>query len=448
MQLTTVHPDETSLQPASEVRLCLLGAEPDTTNLGVSALCYSTLSGIARRLPDANITVFDNGWGARGASLYVSGKSFNYTRCGGRMSWRLYRPESYRNMRLNWNLGRLRSPALQALSRAHAALDVSGGDSFCDLYGPRVFHANTAVKHMLLEHGVPLILLPQTYGPFHSPPHRDIARTIVRQASLAWARDNRSFQILKDLLGEHFDPQRHLSGVDLAFGLEPIEPWSIPPTLADWLTHRTRPLIGFNISGLIYNDPHGMIHRYGFKADYRQAVIQLLRLFLTQTDCNILLIPHVLTADHCIESDKDANLAVLTALGRDASWRILPLHGGYGPAEAKWIISHTDWFCGTRMHSTIAALSSAVPTAAISYSIKTAGVFESCNLGHAVANPCILQTPDVVEHLWNSWLHRTTDAQTLADALPSVFRQADQQMNQLAAALTDLTSRSETPRLH
>lgn len=36
---------------------------------------------------------------------------------------------------------------------------------------------------------------------------------------MAWARDERSFDVLKDLLGDAFDPLRHRSGVDVAFGL-------------------------------------------------------------------------------------------------------------------------------------------------------------------------------------------------------------------------------------
>ena len=39
----------------------------------------------------------------------------------------------------------------------------------------------------------------------------------IRQAAMCWARDARSFETLKELLGDYFDPQRHRCGVDVAF---------------------------------------------------------------------------------------------------------------------------------------------------------------------------------------------------------------------------------------
>ena len=51
-------------------------------------------------------------------------------------------------------------------------------------------------------------------------------------------------------------------------------------------------------------------------------------------------------------------------------------------SEVKWCISKLDWFVGSRMHATIAALSSGVPCAAIAYSRKFRGVFAT--LGVAV----------------------------------------------------------------
>ena len=40
----------------------------------------------------------------------------------------------------------------------------------------------------------------------------------------------------------------------------------------------------------------------------------------------------------------------------------------------KWIISRMDLFAGARTHSTIAALSSAVPTLSFAYSMKAKGI--------------------------------------------------------------------------
>jgi polysaccharide pyruvyl transferase WcaK-like protein len=86
------------------------------------------------------------------------------------------------------------------------------------------------------------------------------------------------------------------------------------------------------------------------------------------------------------------------------------------------------------MHSTIAALSSGVPTAAISYSPKTLGVFESCEQGAHVADPCQLTTEEVVDCLWRSWLDRESARETLKAALPGVLQRVEMQMDDIAAA--------------
>lgn len=86
------------------------------------------------------------------------------------------------------------------------------------------------------------------------------------------------------------------------------------------------------------------------------------------------------------------------------------------------------------MHSTIAALSSGVPAAAIAYSPKTLGVFETCGQGAHVADPRpALETDGVVEQLWQSWTVRKEARQSLHATLPAVLRRAEEQMDAIVA---------------
>lgn len=99
------------------------------------------------------------------------------------------------------------------------------------------------------------------------------------------------------------------------------------------------------------------------------------------------------------------------------------------PREVKGLIGKCDWFCGTRMHSTIAALSQGVPTAAVAYSIKTQGVFETCGQGDHVADPRHSSTEDVVAHLLASFDGREAARASLAEHLPDVRQIAQEQMS-------------------
>ena len=88
-------------------------------------------------------------------------------------------------------------------------MDVSGGDSFTDLYGPKRFASMTRQKLMALENGKPLILLPQTLGPFREQANKALAADILRRCAAVFVRDDIAFGVLKDMLGDQFDPKRH-----------------------------------------------------------------------------------------------------------------------------------------------------------------------------------------------------------------------------------------------
>src|SRR5690606_15771286 len=162
----------------------------------------------------------------------------------------------------------------------------------------------------------------------------------------------------------------HRSGGDVAFALRPIEPQgkSVAEPIASWLDDTSVDTIGFNVSGLILKDPQAAREQYGLRADYGQLVAQFLRRVIAESDARIVLVPHVLGG---AESDVPACERVLGELGADARDRVAILPPIYDQSEIKWVISRFDWFCGTRMHSTIAALSTGVPTAAIAYGLKT-----------------------------------------------------------------------------
>ena len=87
----------------------------------------------------------------------------------------------------------------------------------------------------------------------------------------------------------------------------------------------------------------------------------------------ILLIPHVGSDD---PGNDDFNLldSVFKAVSGDFPVPIQVIPDGLGAAELKWIISRCRVFAGARTHSTIAALSSGVPTLSISYSMKAKGI--------------------------------------------------------------------------
>lgn len=421
---------------SEDLNLCFFGAAPDTGNLGVTALCHSTLTGLKRAAPRSVTTVFDNGHGSRWGAEWMGDHALSFVLCGGRPSRRLHQPSTMWNIRQCMRFGGLGNMAAKALLQADAILDVSGGDSFTDLYGVRRFRSNVYPKFLARDFGIPLILLPQTYGPFRSASRRRIARRIVCSARMAWARDEWSFHALQELLGDEFDAERHCCGVDLAFGLPPRPPAkALADTVKDWLRpDREELVVGLNVSGLIYNDPNGAIRRFGLNADYQTIVHSLIERLMVGTSARVLLVPHERDMPRHSHGDHSACRLVARMFKSKYPERICVLEETLDPSEIKHVIAKTDWFCGTRMHSTIAALSSGVPTATIAYSGKAQGVFETCGQGDQVSDPRSMDTEAVLEQVWRSWLERDRSGESLAEHLPGVFETVRRQMNLIVSA--------------
>ena len=424
------------------LRLCLLGASVDTGNEGVSALCLSVLRGVFEREPSAHVTVFDNALGSGTLAASIGGRTFTYQRCGIRPSRRLYLKESLFRVRLAARFGGV-NPVTDALRRADAALDITGGDSFTDLYGSKRFHAGNAAKDVARRLSGGLVLLPQTYGPFRSERAQKQASELVRGAAAAWARDPQSFAVLRNLLDGAFDETRHHSGVDVAFRLGAAEPSHPLPDDVRLVLARSSsgPVVGFNVSGLVYNRADEARHAYGLECDYRAVVHELVGSLVREAGAHVILVPHVHSHrdDFQFESDDDACEAVRSALPEQVRGSVVVLPE-LGAAELKCVISQTDWFCGTRMHSAIAALSSGVPCAALAYSLKTQGVFETCGQGEHVADMRRLDTSSAVRAVMASWRARESARVSLAACLPTTLAAADRQMDEVVAACRRLAA--------
>lgn len=416
-------------QKQNSLHVAFFGASPDTGNQGVNALNESTLSALNQRgVSEASVFGFtpENAFQRRDGESQMTVERFAAFR-----TRRFYRPESLFALRQASKLGGLWHRGSRAFLRSDAILDISAGDSFSDLYGWDRFCSVMEPKMIALETGRPLILLPQTIGPFESPRARQLARHVLQDACQVWARDEESFTELRTILGEAFDPARFRQGVDMAFLLRPQRPDGLPAHLDQWLQRsEAEEVIGLNVSGLIYNSPQDSAKQFGLRADYREVVHRFLDWILRNANARLLIIPHVLTDTAARESDYAAALQVRGQLG-DNSKRVEILSPNYSASELKWIIGKTAWFCGTRMHSTIAALSSGVPAASLSYSMKTRGVFASCRLEDSVFEMRHLKTQDLVDNLIASWKNRQLSRKRLAAELPRVVAQANLQMNEI-----------------
>lgn len=249
-----------------------------------------------------------------------------------------------------------------AVARAISECDVilSGpGDLFSDFYGIGVFGLITSPKLLALGQRKPLILSPQTIGPFKSPRVRSIAAGVMRRCEKVFARDAQSFALAREL-GVTSECAEETA--DLAFRL----PFERP------LRDRSSGIrVGLNVSGLVYAMAVARKLPHDFKADYPSLIHGLIASLVRRQDISVVLVPHVVSGPGLPDDD----LRVTEKLAKQYSLPMAPKFAS--PIEAKSFISGLDLLVGSRMHATIAALSSGVPVAPLAYSSKFRGVYNS-----------------------------------------------------------------------
>ncbi len=334
-------------------------------------------------------------------------------------------------------------PALTEVDACDAVLDVSGGDSFADLYGDWRFRSVSAPKELALELGLPLVLLPQTYGPFARETSRATARRLVLGALQAWARDPRSLAVLAELLGPDLDPARHRCGVDVAFGLPSRAPRDA--SLRDLVLAEREAagvLLGLNVSGLLFHEPAAARARFGLRSDYPALLRSIVSRLLEDPRARVLLVPHVVPPCAPVEADVPACEALRASLPGALAERVAVAPPCSAPDEAKWVVGRCDWFCGTRMHACIAGLSQGVPTVSVSYSDKSPGVFETVGVGDGVLDARALEAGEIVERLGASVAEREPRRRALAGALPGVGERWSGQFEAILAAVRDAAERA------
>ena len=75
--------------------------------------------------------------------------------------------------------------------------DATFGDAFSDIYGVGWNIKTDLIKQLVLKSGTPLILMPQTYGPFSHKYMEKWAVQIINRARLVYTRDDLSAQFIK-----------------------------------------------------------------------------------------------------------------------------------------------------------------------------------------------------------------------------------------------------------
>lgn len=411
------------------LNLVLAGAAIGNGNRGIEALARSVVDSVEHQAPGSTLSILDDGWGVRvPAGPNENGVTTEFV--GVRRSRRWHRQESWAQIRVAQTLGLRNNPAARRFATADAVLDLSAGDSFTDLYGLARLAAISAPKEAALRAGRPLVLLPQTYGPFRATSGRRNAERIVRSAALAYARDPWSYERLLELAGPQADRTRLRLGVDVAFALEPRRPEDKVAARLEQLSGNLT--AGVNVSGLLRDD--AAQRRFGIKGDYLDTMTSVVR-GLLKAGAHVVFVPHVHVGSGVGESDVAAIRQIQERLEQRDRDRTTMVPPDLGAAELKWCIAGLDWFVGSRMHSTIAALSTLTPAASYAYSDKTIGVFQTCGVGEEVVDARRAGGPEAAAEILASFERRDRIRDQLSRQAPDTIESSRRQLSDVLEAV-------------
>ncbi len=247
----------------------------------------------------------------------------------------------------------------RSTSQCDIVFDICGGDSFTDIYGLKRFTWMALTKLNVIFRGIPLVLAPQTFGPFKGSLTQYIATKIVGRAQSAFSRDGRFDRIFPQLRSKALIVQTTDVAIELRYDKEKYS-----------FENQPEMKVGLNISGLLWNKGYTGENEFSLKADYADLIAKVVAALCEQPGVKLHLVPHVLTEPGTIESDIEAcaamhNLFPDTILAPEF----------HSPIDAKSYVANLDLMLGSRMHVLIAALSTGVPVLALAYSEKFEGVF-------------------------------------------------------------------------
>lgn len=311
------------------MRVLVLWADDTSPNLGVRALGRGTAALVRRVWPDAEMTFQNYG---HPVPQLPFGRIRSLVR---------ERITGQRGMQ-KW------------LSSHDLVIDTRSGDSFADIYGlPRLGIMST-VAEFASQAGVPVVLGPQTVGPFGTHRGRLMAKRSLHRAALVMARDTESARH-----AEHLGRPADLVTTDVVFAID-------APAV-----ERTLDVV-LNISGLLWNpNPHVDSRHY-------RATVTRLHEELVARGRTVTLLAHVIESDNA-DDDVPAIREFARNTAPDAEI-VIP----DGLDEVRSVVASARLVFGSRMHACLNALSVGTPAIPLAYSRKFEPLFQDLGWEHTV----------------------------------------------------------------
>lgn len=261
---------------------------------------------------------------------------------------------------------------------------INGGDGLSDIYGKELFKSRLPYSYIAMKRKIPLVILPQTIGPFLNEDNKKEIEKILSYANAVFVRD-KMFTPELDKMGVRYELTKDLSAYMKPEALDiEIKPGSI----------------GINVSGLTYSNK--FLDLAGQFSTYPELIDRLIKLFQNKGK-TVYLIPHAYNYSIPEKHNDDLEACRVAYEKLEDKTNIIFIDKDLISPQIKYIISKMSFFCGTRMHANFAAIYTNVPVFGLAYSFKYAGAFESngllANQTYMINNLDKSKIDDVIEKI-------------------------------------------------
>ena len=279
------------------------------------------------------------------------------------------------------------------LKKVNFAAAINGGDGFSDIYGTETFEHRLFITRLAIKKKIPLIILPQTLGPFKDNSNLETAKAILKYATKIYVRDDKFMSTLSS--------------------------WQIPFELTNDLSYYMKPekvdidiesgAIGLNISGLCYsNEFKDLSGQFDL---YPSLIFRIINYFQKKNN-HIYLISHSYNYDNpeFANDDLQASKDVYNKLQDKTNIHLVDRN--LNSPQTKYIISRCGFFIGTRLHACFAAIFTKTPVFGLAYSYKYEGSFRYMGLENnytSVLNLKEEQIDDIISKINAKYVENLTE---------------------------------------
>lgn len=238
---------------------------------------------------------------------------------------------------------------------------VNGGDGFSDIYGTKKFQNCIIDCKLSVLKDIPLVILPQTLGPFKEKENYNWAKKILRHAQKIYVRDEKFVDGLNEM-SVAYELSKDLSAY--------MHPEKINIEIKE-------NAVGINVSGLAYSNNYRDLS--GQFDSYPVLIDGLINHFRDK-GCPVYLIPHSYNYDKPDFADDDMEACKMAFDKLKDKAGVYFIDKNLISPQIKYVISKMSFFIGTRMHANFAAIYTNTPVFGLAYSYKFAGAFNANGL--------------------------------------------------------------------